>query len=104
MDHYQHLLSFLFTVDEINKNPNLLPNVTLGYDICDNFFNGMATYEATLDLLFDQQRNVPNYKCGKKGSILPVIAGLIEEYAIQMATVLSLYKIPQVCAIVFLYK
>ncbi|XP_066485419.1 vomeronasal type-2 receptor 26-like [Tiliqua scincoides] len=93
--NYQHLLSFIFTIDEINRNPNLLPNVTLGYNIYDNFFNEMAAYEPTIDLLFNQQRTIPNYKCGKKGNVLPLIAGLTVDYTIQMATFLSLYKIPQ---------
>ncbi|XP_066485411.1 vomeronasal type-2 receptor 26-like [Tiliqua scincoides] len=92
---YQQIFSFIFTIDEINGNPILLPNLTLGFNIYDNFFNEMATYEATLDLLYNQQRNTLNYKCGKKWNILPVIAGLTVDYAIQMATILSLYKYPQ---------
>ncbi|XP_066485420.1 vomeronasal type-2 receptor 26-like [Tiliqua scincoides] len=93
--HYQHLFSFIFTIDEINKNSNLLPNVTLGFNIYDNFFNEMATSETTVDLLFHQQRNRPNYKCGNKENVLPVIAELTVDYAIQMASILSLYKILQ---------
>ncbi|XP_066485414.1 vomeronasal type-2 receptor 26-like [Tiliqua scincoides] len=90
--YYQRLFSFIFTIEEINRNPNLLPNVTLGFNIYDNFFNEMGTYEATLDLLFQQQRKIPNYKCGSKGNVLPVIAGLTVDHVIQMATILSLYK------------
>ncbi|XP_066485416.1 vomeronasal type-2 receptor 26-like [Tiliqua scincoides] len=93
--HYQRLFSFIFTIEEINRNPNLLPNVTLGFNIYDNFFNDMVTYKATLDLLFQQQRKIPNYKCGSKGNVLPVIAGLTVDHVIQMATILSLYKNPQ---------
>ncbi|XP_066485415.1 vomeronasal type-2 receptor 26-like [Tiliqua scincoides] len=94
--HYERLFSFIFTIEEINRNPNLLPNVTLGFNIYDNFFNEMGTYEATLDLLFQQQRKIPNYKCGSKGNVLPVIAGLTVDHVIQMATILSLYKNPQI--------
>ncbi|XP_066485417.1 vomeronasal type-2 receptor 26-like [Tiliqua scincoides] len=92
---YQQIFSFIFTIAEINRNPILLPNVTLGLNIYDNFFNEKATYEATLDLLYNQQRNTLNYKCGKKWNILPVIAVLSVDYAIQMATILNLYKYPQ---------
>ncbi|XP_066485550.1 vomeronasal type-2 receptor 26-like [Tiliqua scincoides] len=55
----------------------------------------MATYNSILDLLFKQQRNVPNYKCGKKVDVLSVIGGFTVEYVIQMANILSHYKFPQ---------
>ncbi|XP_066485412.1 vomeronasal type-2 receptor 26-like [Tiliqua scincoides] len=69
--------------------------MTLGFKIYDNFFDGLVTYETILDLLFKQQRTVPNYKCAKKDNVLSVIAGFTVEYAIEMDTILSLYKIPQ---------
>ncbi|XP_066485582.1 vomeronasal type-2 receptor 26-like [Tiliqua scincoides] len=94
--HYQHVLAFLFAIQEINRNPNLLPNMTLGFKIYDNFFEGMATYKSILDLLFKQQRNVPSYKCGKKGDVLSVIGGFTIEYVIQIANILSHYKFPQI--------
>ncbi|XP_066485580.1 vomeronasal type-2 receptor 26-like [Tiliqua scincoides] len=77
--HYQHALVFIFAIHEINRNPNLLPNMTLGFKIYDNFFEGMATYKSILHLLFKQQRNVPNYKCDKKGDVLSVIGGFTVE-------------------------
>ncbi|XP_066485521.1 vomeronasal type-2 receptor 26-like [Tiliqua scincoides] len=80
---------------EINRNPNLLPNVTVGFKIYDNCFEGMVTYKSILNLLFKQQRNVPNYKCGKKGDVLSVIRGFMVEYVIQTANILSHYKFPQ---------
>ncbi|XP_066485398.1 vomeronasal type-2 receptor 26-like [Tiliqua scincoides] len=94
--NYQHVLSFIFAIHEINKNLILLPNATLGFKIYDNFFNGLITYETTLDLLFKHPRNKFNYKCDKKETVLSVIAGFTVEYTIQMDSILSLYKIPQV--------
>lgn len=101
-NNYQHVLTFIFAIQEINRDPNLLPNVSLGFKIYDNFFEGLATYESILHLLSKQQRNVPNYKCDKKGNVLSVIGGLTVEYVIQMATVLSRYKLPQVHKLVCL--
>ncbi|XP_066486081.1 uncharacterized protein [Tiliqua scincoides] len=92
---YQHVLSFMFAIQEINGNPHLLPNVTLGMNIYDNLFDGMITYESIMDLLFKLQRNIPNYKCDNQENVLSVIGGLTVEYIIQMYYILSLYKIPQ---------
>ncbi|XP_066485409.1 vomeronasal type-2 receptor 26-like [Tiliqua scincoides] len=95
LKNYQHVLSFIFAIDEINRNPKLLPNMTLGFKIYDNYFDGTTTYEAILDLFFTQQRKALIYKCDKKEKVLSVIAGFTVASTIQMATVLSLYKIPQ---------
>ncbi|XP_053217619.1 vomeronasal type-2 receptor 26-like [Podarcis raffonei] len=93
--NYQHVLTFIFAIHEINKNPRLLPNVTLGFHIYDNLFDARTIYETTLDLLFPQQRKaINNYDMNKK--VLSVIGGLTVEDAYQMATILNQYKIPQV--------
>nr|XP_056720552.1 vomeronasal type-2 receptor 26-like [Euleptes europaea] len=93
--NYQHALTLMFAIHEINKNPTLLPNITLGLHIYDNQFYARITYATILDLLFTQQRNVPNYKCDRGKDVLSVIGGLSLDASIQMATILSIYKIPQ---------
>ncbi|XP_061448062.1 vomeronasal type-2 receptor 26-like [Rhineura floridana] len=95
VQNYQHALSMIFAIDEVNKNARFLPNVTLGYKIYDNLFDSMGTYETITDLLFTGQRDGFNYDSVSKKDALSVIGGLTEEYAIQMANVLNIYKIPQ---------
>lgn len=99
--NYQHALAFIFAIYEINKNPRLLPNITLGFHIYDDQFYARITYATILDLLFTQQRNIPNYKCVRGKDVLSVTGGLSIDNTIQMATILSIYKIPQVCAFIF---
>lgn len=94
--NYQQDLAVLFAVNEINKNSELLPNISLGLHILENYFNIKFTYLSTLDLLSTQFATIPNYKCDKKDDLLATIGGLSSESSIAMATVLSLYKIPQV--------
>ncbi|XP_066474689.1 vomeronasal type-2 receptor 26-like [Tiliqua scincoides] len=93
--NYQHVLAMLFAIDEINKNPQLLPNVTLGYNIYENSFSARIPSEATIDLLSTGHRMVPNFKCGKKERLLAVIQGGEFEDFFQMATMLGIYKVPQ---------
>ncbi|XP_077169412.1 vomeronasal type-2 receptor 26-like [Paroedura picta] len=92
---YQHILALVFAIYEINRNPNILPNVTLGFHIRDSTSVQKWIHRITLDLLFASPELVPNYKCGTQKNIIGVIGGYSSETTTDMATLLSLYKIPQ---------
>ena len=88
----------VFAIHEINNNPRLLNNVTLGIHVYDNLFGTKTTYETLLDLLSGQKKNIPNYRCDNK-NVWSVIGGLTVQNSIQMADILNNYKIPQVCTL-----
>ncbi|XP_033024091.1 vomeronasal type-2 receptor 26-like [Lacerta agilis] len=85
----------VFAIDEVNENPKVLPNVTLGFHIYDSYKDAKMTYRTTLDLLFNSHTFVPNYKCGYQENVIGVIGGLSSEVTSCMADILGLYKIPQ---------
>nr|XP_034992709.1 vomeronasal type-2 receptor 26-like [Zootoca vivipara] len=93
---YPHILALVFAVDEINENPKILPNITLGFHIYDSYFDSSMTYRNTLDLLFNSHHFVPNYICGIQKNVVGVIGGLSSDTSSSMADVLGLYKIPQI--------
>ncbi|XP_066486013.1 vomeronasal type-2 receptor 26-like [Tiliqua scincoides] len=82
-------------LQEINENPNFLPNVSLGLHIYDSYYDAKLTYQNTLKLLSTQERIVPNFKCDKQKELIAVIGGLDAEISLHMATQLGIYKIPQ---------
>uniref|UniRef100_A0A670HQX1 G-protein coupled receptors family 3 profile domain-containing protein n=1 Tax=Podarcis muralis TaxID=64176 RepID=A0A670HQX1_PODMU len=48
---YQHILALAFSVSEVNRDPVLLPNTTLGFRIYGDNSDAKRTYESSLSLL-----------------------------------------------------
>uniref|UniRef100_A0A670J6E4 G-protein coupled receptors family 3 profile domain-containing protein n=1 Tax=Podarcis muralis TaxID=64176 RepID=A0A670J6E4_PODMU len=93
---YQHIVALEFAVKEVNEDPHILPNITLGFHLYDSYNNARSTYLATLLLLSMVKKFVPNYICDVENNLSGVIGGLDSEISFYVATVLDLFKIPQV--------
>nr|XP_056720638.1 vomeronasal type-2 receptor 26-like [Euleptes europaea] len=92
---YQHVLALGFAIKEINENPKILPNVTLGFHIDDSYHDVRMTCRTTLDLLFKLHRYIPNYECDAHKNLMAIIGGLSFDISFHMGHILALYKIPQ---------
>ncbi|KAK9405523.1 type-2 vomeronasal receptor [Crotalus adamanteus] len=90
------IVSFLFTLWEINQDLWVLPNISLGYNLHDNHFNPTMTLDALLDLLSAGEANIPNYKCGSHNRPLVVLDGSSADISMQIPNMLGIYKIPQI--------
>ncbi|KAK9405392.1 type-2 vomeronasal receptor [Crotalus adamanteus] len=94
--YYWKFVPFLFTIEGINQKGHLLPNITLGYSIYENFFKIEMTTDPLLDLLSDGMANVPNYRCGRQKNTVAVLEESEAGISIQISTMLSTYKVPQI--------
>ncbi|XP_069086054.1 vomeronasal type-2 receptor 26-like, partial [Pleurodeles waltl] len=90
------LLVFIYAVEEINRNPVLLPNLTLGYHIFDSCDSEMKALQSTLSIMSQQNEAVPNYRCQSEGALVGFIGDLSSSTTYSMAQLLALYKYPQI--------
>ncbi|XP_077169316.1 vomeronasal type-2 receptor 26-like [Paroedura picta] len=94
--NYQHILALAFAVKELNENPNFLSNISLGLYILNSYSLGRMTFKATLSVLSAQQKLAPNFSCDNRQKVIAVIGGLLSDTSAHMASILSIYKTPQI--------
>ncbi|KAM3848305.1 vomeronasal type-2 receptor 26-like [Vipera latastei] len=93
---YWKLVPYILTTEDINHNNPLFRNLTLGYNIYENFYKVEMTSDPLLDLLSDGEANVPNYRCGRQRNTVVVLEGAETGISIQISNMLGIYKIPQI--------
>lgn len=97
---------FLKTLDEINANPNILPNVTLGSIIRDSCWYPPVALEQSIDFIKNSIASLETSNTTKNKGVQCAkqhekpIAGLIgpgsSTVTIQIQNLLSLFNIPQI--------
>ncbi|XP_063785757.1 extracellular calcium-sensing receptor-like [Pseudophryne corroboree] len=95
-ENYQRVQAIHFAVQEINKNPDFLPNITLGFQIYDSCTVLQRALSGTLQLLSGDGQPLPNYRCRQDVHLAAVIGHSMSTYTIQLAHILGLYQYPQI--------
>ncbi|XP_075434378.1 extracellular calcium-sensing receptor-like [Ascaphus truei] len=85
-----------FTIEEINRRHDLLPNLTLGFQIYDSCRVLQRELDGTLKILTGQSQGIPNYSCREKPPLTAIIGHSTSTYSILMAHILGLYRTPQI--------
>ncbi|XP_062992812.1 vomeronasal type-2 receptor 26-like [Elgaria multicarinata webbii] len=93
--NYQHILALAFAVKEINEDPNILHNISLGFHILNSYYAARITTKATLNLLSTQHKFVPNFKCHNQNNMVALIGGCISETSTNMDIISANRKIAQ---------
>ncbi|XP_064419119.1 extracellular calcium-sensing receptor-like [Latimeria chalumnae] len=100
--HYQWLQSMLFAIEEINKNTELLPNITLGFAIYASCEVAVKALEGTMSLVTGLEETIPNYWCQLHSPLAAVIGDAQSSLSIPIARLLGLYSYPQVSLLNFI--
>uniref|UniRef100_A0A3Q2WF50 Extracellular calcium-sensing receptor-like n=1 Tax=Haplochromis burtoni TaxID=8153 RepID=A0A3Q2WF50_HAPBU len=92
---FRNAMTMVFAIEEINKNLNLLPNVTLGYSLYDNCGALVVALSGALSLASGQEEQ---FLLQENCSGIPPVLGLVGDhystFSIAISSVLSLYNIP----------
>ncbi|XP_068089251.1 vomeronasal type-2 receptor 26-like [Hyperolius riggenbachi] len=86
----------MFAVEEINRRPDLLPNITLGYMIYDACMLEQYAVQSALSILSGVEAAVPNYNCNQKGKVVAFIGHLESSPSLSIAGVSGIYRYPQI--------
>ncbi|KAL1765934.1 vomeronasal type-2 receptor 116-like, partial [Sigmodon hispidus] len=92
--NYQFVLALVFAIEEINRNPHLLPNTSLGFDIYNIPFSE-KTILINAFIWLSGMNTIPNYNCKEEQKSVAELTGTSFAVSAQMGTLLQLYKVPQ---------
>ncbi|XP_048203456.1 vomeronasal type-2 receptor 116-like [Perognathus longimembris pacificus] len=93
-NNYQLILVLAFAVEEINKNPYLLPNMTLGFTTYSFGQRNMMLFRNLVASLTGKDLFV-NYICKRESQTAVALTGPSGTISSQCATLLDLYRFPQ---------
>lgn len=96
MRSYQLILAFKFSIEEINKDPHLLPNTSLGFDIMNIKKGENNILDEVTVWLTGMHTPIPNYTCKRKNKDIALLTGSYWRTSAHIGTLLHLYKYPQV--------
>ncbi|XP_072248418.1 extracellular calcium-sensing receptor-like [Leuresthes tenuis] len=92
---FRHAMTMAFTIDEINKNPNLLPNLTLGYSLYDNCATLVIGFRAALSLASGQHEQfILQENCLGSPPVLGIIGDPFSTFSIATSDVIGLFRLP----------
>ncbi|XP_059187141.1 extracellular calcium-sensing receptor-like [Centropristis striata] len=90
-------MAMVFAVDEINRNSNLLPNVTLGYSLYDNCGALVTGFGAALVLASGQEEQfLLKENCSGTPSVVGIVGDPYSSFSIASSSVLGLFRLPMV--------
>ncbi|XP_071972550.1 G-protein coupled receptor family C group 6 member A-like [Engystomops pustulosus] len=95
-DYLKHFLAFIFAIEEINNSTDILPNITLGFQVYDSCTSENLAIKSALNIISESWEPVPNYICEKPQKTVAVVGHLLSSSTFTIARLTQLYGYPQV--------
>ncbi|MBN3324579.1 CASR protein, partial [Atractosteus spatula] len=93
---FQYAQTMAFAIEEINRDPALLPNITLGYRLYSNCQNLEMAHRAATALISGEDDSVTDYSCTGTPSVLAIVGDPASTHSIAISRTLGLFRIPMV--------
>uniref|UniRef100_A0A8C4SFX5 G-protein coupled receptors family 3 profile domain-containing protein n=1 Tax=Erpetoichthys calabaricus TaxID=27687 RepID=A0A8C4SFX5_ERPCA len=93
---FQWVQTMVFAIEQINHDPSLLPNVTLGYRIYDNCVKLPVALKAASALIGGLDDTITDNTCKGTPPVLAIVGDPVSTHAIAISRILSLFRIPLV--------
>uniref|UniRef100_A0A8C5PH79 G-protein coupled receptors family 3 profile domain-containing protein n=1 Tax=Leptobrachium leishanense TaxID=445787 RepID=A0A8C5PH79_9ANUR len=95
-EDYFNFLVFLFGIEHNNSNPDILPNITLGYHLYDSCTDTRKAVKSVLQILSGPNKTVPNYSCTGYNKVAGLIGDGHSITTIPIAQILGVYRYSQI--------
>ncbi|XP_069816651.1 vomeronasal type-2 receptor 1-like [Dendropsophus ebraccatus] len=96
LESYQMLHTLMFTIEEVNNDPFILSNVTLGFQMYDTCNIPQYELQGALQFLIDTSITVTNNQCQSSSSFPAAIGSYSSANSIILAHFLGTFRYPQV--------
>ncbi|KAK2847770.1 hypothetical protein Q7C36_009452 [Tachysurus vachellii] len=96
MASFQQAMTMVFAIDEINRNPNLLPNITLGYHLYDNCVKLAVAFRAATALISGTDEIASGLHCTSSPPVIGIVGDPGSTHSIAISSVLGLFRVPMV--------
>nr|XP_015216178.1 PREDICTED: extracellular calcium-sensing receptor-like [Lepisosteus oculatus] len=93
---FQYAQTMAFAIEEINRDPALLPNITLGYRLYSNCQNLEMAHRAATALISGEDESVTDYSCTGTPPVLAIVGDPASTHSIAISRTLGLFRIPMV--------
>ncbi|XP_039504159.1 extracellular calcium-sensing receptor-like [Pimephales promelas] len=94
MESFQQAQTMAFAINEINTNPNLLPNITLGYHLYDNCVRLGMAFRAAISLASGIEESFSNLNCTGPPPVIGIVGDPSSTPSIAISNVLGLFRVP----------
>ncbi|XP_051778234.1 extracellular calcium-sensing receptor-like isoform X1 [Erpetoichthys calabaricus] len=91
---FQRSVMMIFAIEEINKDPNLLPNITLGYRIYENCMNVEVALRAAMTLIAGLDDVITDYNCTGVPPVVAIVGDPLSIHSIAISRLLGLFRMP----------
>ncbi|KAK2894870.1 hypothetical protein Q8A67_012099 [Cirrhinus molitorella] len=91
---FQQAQTMAFAVNEINENPNLLPNITLGYHLYDNCVRLGIAFRAAISLASGTEDSFSNLNCTGPPPVIGIVGDPSSTPSIAISNILGLFRVP----------